>query len=231
MNKVKKQIEIIRTESVEKVFQNGREKLSVLHGIDLFVDRSEVISITGESGSGKSTFLNILGGLDKPSAGKIIINGKRIDHLPEDELTDFRKRTVGFIFQFHFLLKDFTALENVLLPGYIAGKAKIEAQERAAFLLEQVFLKERMGHYPNQLSGGERQRVAVARALMNGPDIILADEPTGNLDESNSRNVEEILFNLVSQFEKTMVLVTHDPELAKRGDEKFHLQNGKLEKI
>jgi lipoprotein-releasing system ATP-binding protein len=222
---------VVEIKGVDKTFRNGEEKLIILNGLDLSVPREKIVSISGESGSGKSTLLNIIGGLDKPSGGTVRVKGKRIDNLPEENLTDFRKHTVGFIFQFHFLLKDFTALENVLLPGYIAGMPKNKAEARGRFLLEQVFLGERYSHYPAQLSGGERQRVAVARALMNGPEIILADEPTGNLDEANSRNVEEILFSLVAKLNTTLVLVTHDMDLAGRGTDHYRLQNGTVERI
>ncbi len=217
-------------DSIEKTFRNGEEKLVILQGVRLSVSPHSIVSISGESGSGKSTLLNIIGGLDKPTSGTVRVAGGRIDNLSEEDLTEFRTYTVGFIFQFHFLLKDFTALENVLLPGFIAGLSKKEAEDRACFLLEQVYLKDRLSHYPNQLSGGERQRVAVARALMNEPEIILADEPTGNLDEANSRNVEEILFSLVTKLDKTLILVTHDMELAGKGTIHYRLQNGNLEK-
>lgn len=222
---------LLVVESIEKVFRNGSEKLYILQGVDLVIKRKSIVAVSGESGSGKSTLLNIIGGLDKPTSGRVYLRGRRIDDLEEEDLSEFRKHTIGFVFQFHFLLKDFTALENVLLPGYISGMSKKAAEERGRFLLEQVYLGDRFSHYPNQLSGGERQRVAVARALMNGPEVILADEPTGNLDEANSRNVEEILFSLVSKLDKTLILVTHDMELAGRGTLHYKLQNGKLERL
>ena len=222
---------ILEMTAIEKIFRGGGEKLRILNGLDLKISQGRIVSISGESGSGKSTLLNIIGGLDKPSSGSVEVNGRRIDNLAEEQLTDFRKHTIGFIFQFHFLMKDFTALENVLLAGFISGMTKSEAEERGRYLLNQVFLTDRYGHYPSQLSGGERQRVAVARALMNEPKIILADEPTGNLDEANSRNVEEILFSLVTKLNTTLILVTHDLDLAERGTDHYRLQNGRVERI
>ena len=221
--------DIIRIEKLVKRFTNGMETLTILDGLDLIVTEPRTIAVTGESGSGKSTLLNLLGGLDRASGGEIHIGGRRIDHLPESDLTDFRMHTVGFIFQFHFLLKDFTALENVMLPGFMSGMSRTTAFARAEYLLEQVHMENRLEHYPGQLSGGEKQRVAVARSLMNDPEIILADEPTGNLDENNSRNVEDILFALVKQFGKTLILVTHDMELSRNADASYHLSHGRVE--
>lgn len=229
MNKTMNNNKIIFVQDLKKQFRTGMETLLVLDGIRFEVRLPKIVSITGESGSGKSTLLNILGGLDYATSGSITVGGYQVDTLSEDELTEFRKHTVGFIFQFHFLLKDFSALENVLLPGYMAGLSKEEAECKAEMLLGRVSLKNRLSHYPSQLSGGERQRVAVARAMMNEPEIILADEPTGNLDEDNSRNVEEILFSMAHEAEKTLVLVTHDKELASRADQAYNLSRGVLE--
>ncbi len=220
---------IIDIRGLTKQFKTGTEVLTILDSLVFQVDTPRTIAVTGESGSGKSTFLNLLGGLDRPSAGDIRVGGLKIDNLSEEELTDFRKNTVGFIFQFHFLLKDFTAMENVMLPGYMAGMARRDAEERARYLLSLVKLEQRLEHYPGQLSGGEKQRVAVARSLMNDPEIILADEPTGNLDENNSRNVEEILFTLANRFGKTLILATHDLDLAATADLTYHLSRGKLD--
>lgn len=222
---------IISICNLKKQFRTGTELLTVLDGVNFEVRDPKIVSITGESGSGKSTLLNIIGGLDSATAGSLRVGGYQVDALSEDGLTEFRKHTVGFIFQFHFLLKDFTALENVLLPGYMAGMSKADAEERADMLLKRVYLEERLSHYPSQLSGGERQRVAVARSMMNEPEIILADEPTGNLDENNSRNVEEILFSMAHEAGKTLILVTHDKELASRTDAAYHLSRGILEMI
>lgn len=231
MNKTMNNNKIIFIQDLKKEFRTGMETLTVLDGVRFEVRIPKIVSITGESGSGKSTLLNILGGLDYATSGSIQVGGYQVDTLSEDGLTEFRKHTVGFIFQFHFLLKDFTALENVLLPGYMAGMSKEEAENKAEMLLGRVYLQDRLSHYPSQLSGGERQRVAVARAMMNEPEIILADEPTGNLDEDNSRNVEEILFSMAHETEKTLVLVTHDKDLASRADKAYNLSRGLLETV
>jgi lipoprotein-releasing system ATP-binding protein len=215
---------------VEKSYINGPEKLHILRGIGFHIGRGETIIITGESGSGKSTLLNLIGGLDYPSGGTIRVGEMRIDSASEQELTGYRNRYVGFIFQFHYLLKDFTAVENVMLPAFMGGVPRRRAVEHARELLTEVRLADRMDHFPAQLSGGERQRVAVARALINSPSIILADEPTGNLDENNSAVIDEILFSLVKRFNTSMVLVTHDRSMTERGDTHYHLSGGVLER-
>lgn len=219
---------LLQMKGVRKVYQTGSERLSVLDDLDLTVEEGTTTVITGESGSGKSTLLNLIGGLDAPDDGVVECAGYNVGALSEGELTEFRNRVVGLIFQFHYLLDDFTALENVLLPAYMAGVSRAAATERARALLEEVNLTHRADHYPVQLSGGERQRAAVARALVNDPAIILADEPTGNLDEANSRIVEEILFSLVGEHRKTLLLVTHDHVLAESGDVRYHLEGGEL---
>ncbi len=220
--------EIVRIESVTKTFRIGTEEIEVLKGIDLCVNEGTTVVITGESGSGKSTFLNCIGGIDSPSSGAIRVCGQDIVRLGEDSLARFRNRTVGFIFQFHFLLKDFSAIENVMMPAFILGTPRAAAEEKALALLAEVGLENRKNHYLVELSGGERQRVAVARALMNDPRIIIADEPTGNLDERNSRVVADMLFALTEKHRKTMLLVTHDTVLARRASVHYRIEHGVL---
>jgi len=224
-------MEILSLRSVKKVFRTGGEDLTVLSDVSLSVEEGTTLVVSGESGSGKSTLLNLIGGLDVVSSGSISYRGWEITGRSEAELTEMRKHQLGFIFQFHYLLKDFTALENVLMPATIRGLPLKAARLRAEELLREVGLKPRMCHYPHQLSGGERQRVAVARALMNDPGLILADEPTGNLDEKNSSLVQSMLFNLVDHYRKTMILVTHDNELAAAGDRRHVLEHGVLRSV
>jgi lipoprotein-releasing system ATP-binding protein len=224
-------MEILCLSSVRKIFRTGSEDLTVLADISLRVQEGTTLVVSGESGSGKSTLLNLIGGLDAVSSGSIRYRGWEITGRSEAELTEMRSRQLGFIFQFHYLLKDFTALENVLMPAYIRGLPLKASRPRAEELLRQVGLRQRLEHYPQQLSGGERQRVAVARALMNDPGLILADEPTGNLDEKNSLVVQRILFDLVGQYRKTMVVVTHDAELASAGDSRHVLEHGLLRSL
>jgi len=221
-------MDMIRLTGVEKCYETGPEQLDIIRGVNVTIKNGGIVVINGESGSGKSTLLNLIGGLDNPTAGEIIVGGKSVHTMAEDELTEYRSVTVGFIFQFHFLMKDFTARENVMIPAFIKGMRKNQALEKAEELLLAVGLSSRMNHYPAQLSGGERQRVAVARSLINDPPVILADEPTGNLDEKNSRNVEDILFQLVRTVGKTLVLVTHDTHLRGYGDSSYILENGIL---
>lgn len=219
---------ILEMISLLKVYRTGSEDLTVLKGINFSIEEGTTAGISGESGSGKSTLLNLIGGLDSITSGQILFRGSPIQDRDESELTEYRSRQVGFIFQFHYLLKDFTALENILMPAYILGTPLSTARLRADALLKRVRLGARKDHYPVQLSGGERQRVAVARALMNDPELILADEPTGNLDEKNSIQVKNLLYELVKEDGKTMILVSHDPELAGSGDRHYHLENGIL---
>lgn len=219
---------IIEISHLHKVYRTGYEDLLVLHNINVSVTKNCSLTITGHSGSGKSTLLNLISGLDFPTKGRIAVNGQRVDSMNEAELTQYRSLYIGLIFQFHYLLNDFTALENVMLPHYMSGQKRKSAEERAFMLLKEVGLEERIDHYPLQLSGGERQRVAVARALINDPDLILADEPTGNLDEKNSKMVEDILFALIENHRKTMLLVTHDRNLAERGSRQMRLEHGEL---
>lgn len=215
---------------LSKSFRNGEEALPIIRSLDLSLEAGTIAMITGESGAGKSTLLNILGGLDSADSGVIEVGDYRIDRLEEWELTEYRRNHIGIVFQFHYLLKDFTALENVMLPALMNGRGRKEAAERASFLLEEVGMTPRLSHYPAQLSGGERQRVALARSLTNDPVLLLADEPTGNLDERNSRIVEDIFLDLVRELGKTLLVVTHDTDLAARGGVRYHLHKGGLER-
>ncbi len=214
---------------IGKVYKNGPEELHILDDISLRLEQGSTTVITGESGSGKSTLLNLIGGLDSPSYGTITVEDLEVEKASEEKLSTYRNRHVGFIFQFHYLMKDFNARENVMLPAFMGGEKRSKALERADFLLEQVGLEKRKDFHPSQLSGGERQRVAVARALINSPKIVLADEPTGNLDERHSKVVADILFELAEQYETTLVVVTHDLSLSGKADTHFHLHEGRLE--
>jgi len=222
---------LIELKNVSKQYHNGQEELTVLKQIHLEVNKGESLVITGESGSGKSTLLNLIGGLDFPTEGSILSCGNEVSSLSEKEMTRYRNQDLGFVFQFHYLLKDFTALENISMPALMAGESRTQVLDRAAELLKKVGLEQRDSHFPGQLSGGERQRVVLARALMNDPELILADEPTGNLDERNSRVVEDILFQLTGELGKTLILVTHDTALAERGGRRLHLTQGSVETL
>jgi lipoprotein-releasing system ATP-binding protein len=220
---------LIRVNDLHKSFVKGLETIEVLRGVDLDVGQGEGIAITGSSGSGKSTLLNILGGLDKPKEGKIFYAEKDITAMNGGELDLFRNTMVGFVFQFHFLLPEFTALENVLMPNLISSKKGKILIERAQLLLESVGLKDRMSHRPGELSGGEQQRVALARALMMSPKVLLADEPTGNLDPETGKKMAELLADLKNSMKITMIVVTHNPDLAKTMDRVMTLKGGHLE--
>ena len=222
---------IIEINKLVKKYKNGSEELLVLDQLDLLIERGSKVIITGESGRGKSTLLNIIGGLDRGTSGIVNILDQNVETMTENELYNFRNKVMGFVFQFHYLIKELTALENVMMPYFIAGHSKKESLSKAEELLEKVNLKDRNNFYPYQLSGGERQRVAVARSLINNPPIIIADEPTGNLDEKNSKIVEDILFELVEQNGVTLVMVTHEMQLAARGDLIMKLDKGKLHPI
>jgi lipoprotein-releasing system ATP-binding protein len=204
------------------------DKLLVVKGVDISIEKGEVVSIVGSSGAGKSTLLHILGTLDSPDSGEIILNNRRIDNLKGRELARFRNNHIGFVFQFHHLLPEFTALENVCIPAWIAGKKRKEAISRATELLTTLGLESRMQHKPNALSGGEQQRVAIARALINNPEIVLADEPTGNLDSANARELYQLFFDLRQRFQQTFLIVTHNEELAQLSDRVLHMKDGKM---
>ncbi len=219
---------VVQIEGLEKTFKTQGETLTILKNLNMTVSRGEKCVIVGKSGSGKSTLLNIIGGLDSVTSGKVIVNGNEISSLGESSLTAYRLHFLGLVFQFHYLLKDFTALENVFLPLYMAGEKRKTAMEKAKSLLSDVGLTERMNHYPAQLSGGERQRVAVARSLINDPELILADEPTGNLDPQNASMIGDVLFSMADRYNKTLILVTHDMNLAMKGDRRLFIRDGAL---
>lgn len=222
---------VVSIKNLEKKYITDSEELTVLKNLNLEVEEGSKIVIVGESGSGKSTLLNIIGGIDKVTGGTVISGDGKWDvtKLSEAQMSEYRSGFLGLIFQFHYLLKDFTALENVYMPALIAGVPKKEAVEKAEQLLKDVGVIERKNHLPSQLSGGERQRVAVARALINNPQLILADEPTGNLDPANAEKISEILFSMVEKYKKTLILVTHDEKIAKKGDVIYRIVEGNLQ--
>lgn len=218
---------MIFTKNIHKYFGD----VEVLKGVDLKINKGEIVSIVGPSGAGKTTFLQILGTLDKPNKNndfELIINNTSIKNLSDKAISNFRNQHIGFIFQFHQLLPEFTALENVCIPAFIANKSKKEAEKKAIELLNFLGLSHRVHHKPNELSGGEQQRVAVARALINNPSIVLADEPSGNLDSESAKNLHELFFKLRDEFQQTFVLVTHNEELANMADRKLTMKDGKI---
>jgi lipoprotein-releasing system ATP-binding protein len=219
----------IDARSLKKTYRSGETTLEVLDGVNFSLREGESAVIVGKSGSGKSTLLHLLGALDRPDAGQIYAADEDLVRMSEKQLNTFRREHVGFIFQSHYLLDDFTALENIYMPALMSGRPKTVALEFAQELIEHIGLEDRSHHYPRKLSGGERQRIAVARALINNPNIVLADEPTGNLDEYNSKMIEDLLFRLVETFSKSLVLVTHDTALLARGNHRYRLFLGKLE--
>lgn len=202
--------------------------LQVLKNIDLCIEKGEIVSIVGPSGAGKTTLLQILGTLDKPDSGSVVVDGIETNKLSANKLSEFRNKHLGFVFQFHQLLPEFTAIENIMIPAYIAGIKPKEARNRAEELLEFMGLSDRATHKPNELSGGEKQRVAVARALMNNPAVILADEPSGSLDTKNKEELHKLFFELRDKFGQTFVIVTHDETLATLTDRTIHLKDGKI---
>lgn len=201
-------------------------QLSVLKGVDISVNRGEIVSILGSSGAGKSSLLHILGTLDRADTGTININGQSVEGLKGKELAAFRNKHIGFVFQFHHLLPEFSALENVCIPGWIAGRKRKEVEEQAAALLEKLGLGNRKEHKPQELSGGEQQRVAVARALINQPVIVFADEPTGNLDSKNAKELHDLFVSLRDEFQQTFLIVTHNEELAAMSDRSLFMRDG-----
>lgn len=219
---------ILRAESVEKVYRDGDRLLHVLRGCSLEIYPGEIVSIVGASGSGKSTFLHLLGALDRATAGKINFRGRDYDAMSSAELAELRNRSIGFIFQFHHLLTEFSARENVMMPALIARRRKDQILKLADKRLEELGLTDRIHHRPNKLSGGEQQRVALARALINDPDLVLADEPTGNLDAESAAKVIDLLWNNVRDNHRALVIVTHDLEIAKRANRCLRLRDGRL---
>lgn len=213
---------MIKTTNIKKAFG----QLQVLKGIDIEIPQGKIYSIVGASGAGKTTLLQILGTLSKPDEGELYYNGKNISSLSDKDLAAFRNREIGFVFQFHHLLPEFTALENVEIPAFIARRPKKEAENEALKLLTYLGLKDRVHHKPSQLSGGEKQRVAVARALINKPSVVLADEPSGNLDSANRDELHDLLFKLRDDFGQTFVIVTHDDQFADRSDKIIHMKDG-----
>lgn len=215
---------MIQLEGITKSFG----ELQVLKGIDLNIDKGEVVSIVGPSGAGKTTLLQIMGTLDKADSGKVIINGTDIGRLKEKELSAFRNNEIGFVFQFHQLLPEFTALENITIPALIKGLSAGEAKKKALEMLDFLGLKERASHKPSELSGGEKQRVAVARALINNPSVVLADEPSGSLDSKNKEELHNLFFELRDKIGQTFIIVTHDEGLAKQTDRTIHMMDGRI---
>ena len=228
MNNVKN---ILELKGIIKNYRQGKQNLEVLSGVDLEIAPEEIIALVGQSGSGKSTLLQIAGLLDTPTAGKIIINGENVGKISDDVRTSLRRDYIGFVYQYHNLLGDFSALENVMLPMIIAGKNKNEAKDRAVMLLEKMHLSHRINHRPAELSGGEQQRVAIARALSNSPKLLLADEPTGNLDPNTAEEVFNILLSVIKETGLSALIATHNMELASRMNKEFKLKNGVLQNI
>ncbi|MBO7257761.1 MAG: ABC transporter ATP-binding protein [Alphaproteobacteria bacterium] len=219
---------VLELKNIQKIYGKGETSLSVLKDINFTISAGEVVALVGPSGSGKSTLLHVAGLLDAPTQGQIFIQGKSISKMSDNERTDLRKKNMGVVYQAHLLLPDFTALENVMMPQLIAGTDKKEAQKKALDLLDKVGLKNRATHRPGELSGGEQQRVAIARALANNPALLLADEPTGNLDPQTAENVFNLLMSLVRETGLSALIATHNPELANQMDRRISVQNGIL---
>ena len=219
---------ILTTHQLCKTYMTGPQKVEVLKGIDLEVSAGEIVVIMGPSGVGKSTLLHLIGGLDRPTAGEVLIDGEDLFSLRDRELAVFRNNAIGFVFQFHHLLPEFTALENVMIPGMMHGRDFTVASEKAQNILDEIGLGQRLNHKPSELSGGEQQRVAVARALINGPRLVLADEPTGNLDKQNSEALYELILELNKKHGQTLIIVTHNELMATHAHRVIELEDGKI---
>lgn len=220
---------LLQTVDLRRVFSETGEDLEILKGVNFEMETGELVALTGSSGSGKSTFLNLVGMLDTPTSGEILFKGKALSKFNDAERDRYHRVQVGFVFQFHHLLSEFTAIENVCVPGRVLGTSEKEYKERAAMLLETVGLKDRLKHLPRELSGGERQRVAIARALMNHPDLVLADEPSGNLDEANSAMLNELIGELNEKFNQAFLIVTHDEKLASFAKRRVVMHGGVIQ--
>ncbi len=217
---------LLKATAIKKSFTRDRETLQILHGLDFEIKKGESVAIVGGSGAGKSTLLQILGTLDAPTEGEVFFKNQNVTHWSDQKLASFRNENLGFVFQFHHLLQEFTALENVMIPGLIQNMHKNMAKEKASFVLSELGLKDRLDHFPSQLSGGEQQRVAIARSLVLRPALILADEPTGNLDAKNTKQIQRIFLEMVNKFEASVVIVTHDREFASGFDRILELKDG-----
>jgi lipoprotein-releasing system ATP-binding protein len=222
---------ILLVKGLLKTYENGQQKIEVIKGIDLDIPEGAVIIIVGPSGVGKSTLLHLIGGLDKPNSGEVLIDGKDIFQLADKELAQFRNKNIGFVFQFHHLLPEFTALENVMIPGMMHAKNLEDIEKNARDLLTEVGLSERLTHKPSQLSGGEQQRVAVARALINRPKLVLADEPTGNLDKQNSQSLYRLILSLNEKLKQTFLIVTHNEMMAVNASMVIEMEDGRIRTI
>lgn len=218
---------LITAKNLRKSYQQGTSELAILKDIGIEIKKGEALSIIGASGAGKSTLLQILGTLDRPTSGELFFDGKDLLNMKDDELSHFRNEKMGFVFQFHHLLSEFNALENVMIPLRVAGERKAEAEAKAAEILKSMGLEHRLTHYPSELSGGELQRVAIARALIRRPEILFADEPTGNLDSTNSAHVQELFFQLKESFGLTLVVVTHDQSFARKFTRTLRISDGR----
>jgi len=219
---------ILEAKEVYKSYREGQGRLDVLSGVNMSLQEGEIVALMGDSGAGKTTLLNLLGSLDKPDQGSIVFKETDITRLKDNQLAEFRGRHIGFLFQFHYLLSDFTARENIMMPGLVIGSPRGELEKEADFLLEKVGLSGRAGHHPAELSGGEQQRVAMLRALMNNPLVVLADEPAGNLDERNSKQLLDLMFSLREEKGQSFLVATHNKQLAARCDRSIHLKAGTL---